>query len=170
MMMAEVANIRSGNQGDAEAINELYNHFVRETAVTFDLEPTTLEQRQTWLKQFDEKGAHQIFIAEIRGKLAGYAASFEFRKKPAYFTSVETSIYVDPNRQRSGLAYQLYSELLKSIEKHGVHRAYAGITLPNEASVALHQKVGFQHVGTFREVGLKFERYWDVGWFEAAIG
>jgi len=162
--------IRPGGPGDIAAINDLYNRFVHDTPITFDVAPTSLDQRRQWFDQFDSTGPYRIFVAERDGVLAGYAASLRFRKKAAYFTSVETSIYVDPKLQGSGVGNRLYQALLDQIADQGVHRAYAGITLPNEASEALHRKMGFEYVGTFHQVGYKFGSFWDVAWFEAALG
>ena len=167
--MSEQLAIRLGTTGDLAAINDVYNQFIRETPVTFDVTPWTLDQRQVWFAQFDSTGPYQIVVAEVSESFAGYAASFRFRKKAAYFTSVETSIYIDPKHQGLGVGQGLYRALLDHIAIQGVHRAYAGITLPNEPSEALHRKMGFEQVGTFHQVGHKFGSFWDVAWFEAML-
>lgn len=167
--MSKLLTIRPGTPGDIAAINDLYNQFICDTPVTFDVTPWTMDERQTWFDQFDSTGPYQIVVAEIGKSFAGYAASFRFRNKAAYFTSVETSIYIDPKHQDLGVGQGLYRALLDQIAAQGVHRALAGITLPNEASEALHRKMGFEPVGTFHQVGCKFGSFWDVGWFEAAL-
>lgn len=98
-------------------------------------------------------------------RILGYATSGPHRPKPAYATSVETSVYVAHDAGRRGLGTLLYDALFHSLSGEDLHRAYAGITQPNEASVRLHTRFGFRHLGTFGEVGRKFGRYWDVAWY-----
>lgn len=166
-----MTEIRSARAEDATRISEIYNHFVLETAVTFDTEPTTPEERAAWLEQFSAVGPHRIFVAAEGGRVLGYACSHRFRVKPAYDPSVETSIYLDPSATGAGLGSKLYEELFRSLapDPAGAHRAYAGITLPNAASVALHRRFGFRPVGRFREVGRKLDRWWDVEWYEKEL-
>jgi phosphinothricin acetyltransferase len=111
-----------------------------------------------------------LLVALAEGRLIGYASSSRFREKPAYETSVETSIYVTPDAIGRGAGSRLYAELFHSLEGEDVHRAYAGIALPNPASVALHERFGFKRVAHFTEQGRKFGRYWDVAWFEKLLG
>jgi phosphinothricin acetyltransferase len=100
----------------------------------------------------------------------GYACSSQFRTKPAYETSVETSIYLAPDAVGRGAGSRLYEYLFKALEDEDVHRAYAGIALPNPASIGLHERFGFKRVGHFTEQGRKFGRYWDVAWYEKSLG
>ena len=100
----------------------------------------------------------------------GYACSSRWRPKPAYETSVETSIYVTPDAVGRGIGTRLYEELFKQLQGEDVHRAYAGIALPNQASIALHERFGFKRVAHFTEQGRKFDRYWDVGFYEKPLG
>jgi len=139
---------------------------VRETAVTFDLEPFTPVTRGPWFAQFAGHGPHRLFVAERGRRLLGYACSHAFRSKAAYNRTVETSVYLDPRAIGEGLGTQLYARLFESLRQTDVHLAVAGIALPNEASVALHRRVGFEPVGVFREVGHKFGRAWDVEWWQ----
>jgi phosphinothricin acetyltransferase len=101
--------------------------------------------------------------------ILGYATSSAFRAKPAYATSVEVTVYVAPDAARRGVGTLLYEALFSALDSEDLHRAYAGIALPNEASVRLHERFGFRHVGTYREVGRKFGRYWDVAWYEKEL-
>jgi phosphinothricin acetyltransferase len=106
----------------------------------------------------------------MNGHVSGYASSDQFRAKPAYARSVEISIYLGPEDCGAGCGTGLYASLLEALEEEvTIHRAYAGISLPNEASIALHQRFGFKRVGTYSEVGFKFGRYWDVVWLERAL-
>ena len=108
-------------------------------------------------------------VAEHEGKSIGYACSMPFRAKQAYDPSVETSIYLAAPWTGRGLGRRLYAALFTALAGEDVHRAYAGITLPNAASVSLHEKLGFERVGLMREVGRKLGHYWDVAWYEKAL-
>ena len=167
--------IREFLDRDIAALTELYNHYIRETAITFDLQVYSPEERQRlWMEHYDRTGRHRLFIAERvtsknAAKVVGYASSSRFGSKAAYETSVETSIYLDKDSVGYGIGSYLYKALFAALAKEDVHRAYAGITLPNEASIAIHKKFGFEQVGLYKEVGRKFDRYWDVAWFEKAM-
>ena len=100
----------------------------------------------------------------------GYASSGVFRAKPAYARSVETSIYLAHDCVGTGAGTALYEHLLDVLTAEPqAHRAYGGVAIPNEASLALHQRIGFKRIATYSEVGFKFGRYWDVTWFERAV-
>jgi phosphinothricin acetyltransferase len=157
------------------ALVAIYNHYIETSAATFDTEPQSIEDRQTWLAQYllgptqsnGEGRRHQLFIAmDTATGVLGYASSSAFRHKKAFETSVEVSIYCAPGQEGRGVASFLYEHLFKEIKKTDVHRAYAIITVPNEASIALHKKFGFYDLAVFSEVGRKFGRYWDVLWME----
>jgi phosphinothricin acetyltransferase len=161
--------IRSGGERDLVALTDLYNHYIHETPITFDIEPFTPETRRPWLEQFAGTGPHRLLVAESAGRVVGFACSGRFRAKAAYDTSVETTIYLAHDEVRRGLGTRLYQALFAELEGEDLHRAYAGVTLPNDASLALHGKLGFQPIGIYREVGHKFGRYWDVQWLERAL-
>jgi len=161
--------LRPARPEDLPALTALYNHYVRETPITFDLEPFSEAQRRPWLDGFAETGRHRLWVSESRAKLTGFASSRGFRPKAAYDTTVETTIYLDPGALGRGLGARLYARLFASLADEDVHLAVGGITLPNEASVALHRRFGFEPVGIFRQVGYKFDRYWDVQWFQKEL-
>ncbi|MEW2164008.1 N-acetyltransferase family protein [Streptomyces sp. NPDC007084] len=164
---AEV-QVRTGVAADLDALTDLYNHYVRETPVTFDTVAFTPRERRPWLLSHPEDGRHRLMVATDPGsqEILGYATSSAFRVKPAYETSVEVTVYVAPGAGGRGVGTLLYTALFAALATEDVHRAYAGIVPPNEASVRLHERFGFRHVGTYREVGRKFGRYWDVAWYE----
>ncbi len=165
--MSAAAGIRPAVAEDLPALTEIYNYYVRETPVTFDLEPYSVEGRRPWFDQFAPSGAYRLLVCEDdSGRVVGYASSMRFRVKAAYRTSVETSIYLELGAQGAGLGARLYTTLLEVLEAEKLHRVYGGVTLPNPASVALHRRLGFRSIGTYREVGFKLGRYWDVEWFE----
>ena len=161
--------VRHAEAGDAGTVNEIYNHYVLTSAISFALTPTTEAERLDWLAEHPPQGPHRVVVAEDRGRVVGFAASSRYRAREAYATSVETSVYVADGRTGRGIGSSLYEFLFAALVEEDLHRAYAGITLPNAVSVALHRRFGFEHVGTFREQGRKFDRYWDVAWFEKSL-
>ncbi|MBI3707548.1 MAG: N-acetyltransferase [Proteobacteria bacterium] len=167
--MTVAHDIRPADEGDLPALVDIYNHYVRRSPVTFDVEPQSLEQRRAWFQQFAAKGPHRLLVAARDAAILGYVGSHRFREKPAYATSVETTIYLRPEATRQGIGAALYERLFAALRSEDLHRAYAGVTLPNDASERLHRRVGFLPIGVYREVGRKFGRYWDVRWFEKAL-
>jgi phosphinothricin acetyltransferase len=166
---ARPAALRPGRLDDLPALTDIYNHYVRSSNATFDITPFSVQARQTWFDHYEPTGRHRLLVADAGGELLGYATSSALRPKPAYDTSVETTIYCRPDAVGQGLGRRLYDALLAELAGQDLHRAYAGIALPNDASVALHRAIGFTPLGTYREVGRKFGRYWDVAWFELAL-
>ncbi len=161
--------IRIANERDLPALTELYNYYVCNTAISFDLSPFSLEQRREWFKQYSSEGRYRLLVAQQEGRIVGYVTSSPFRAKAAYQTSVETSIYLNPELTGRGIGKELYLALFDSLQGEDVHRAYAGITLPNAASIALHRKLGFRVIGIYEEVGRKFGKYWNVQWYEKKL-
>jgi len=162
--------VRPAAEEDLGRLNDIYNRYVVETHFTFDIEPMTLDERQEWFTHYAGTGRYRVVVGVSEGIVIGYASSSRWRPKPAYETSIETSIYVAPDAVGRGIGTRLYEELFKSLEGEDVHRAYAGIALPNQASIALHERFGFKRVAHFTEQGRKFDRFWDVGWYEKALG
>jgi phosphinothricin acetyltransferase len=158
--------IRPAVTEDLEAINRLYNHYVLHTHVTFDIEPISMASRREWFGAFAPDGPHRLLVGEVDGRTVGYASSSRFRPKAAYATSVESTVYLEPDTIGAGIGTVLYEALFVVLADEDVHRACAGITMPNDASVRLHEKFGFRRVGVFTEQGRKFGRYWDVAWYE----
>jgi phosphinothricin acetyltransferase len=168
---ATEVQVRTGVEADLGALTELYNHYVRETPITFDTVPFTPEEGRPWLLSHPEDGPHRLMVATAGDsqRILGYATSGPFRPKPSYATSVEVTVYVAPGAGGRGIGTLLYDALFESLAGEDLHRAYAGIAQPNEASVRLHERFGFRYVGTYREVGRKFGRYWDVAWYEKEL-
>ena len=161
--------VRRARASDMPPLLDIYNHYVVHTHITFDLEPRTLEQRIDWFTGFSSAGRHQCFVAEQGGAPIGWASSGSFKERAAYDTSVETSVYLAPGATGRGIGRRLYETLFEALQHAGVHRAYGGIAQPNEASVRLHERMRFACVGTYREVGHKFGRFWDVAVYERAV-
>jgi len=161
--------IRKAAESDLPVILDLYNFYVKTSPATFDLAPVSVEERQVWFAEHAGGGRHRLLVAEDDGTaIAGWAATSPFRPRPAYATTVESSVYVRPDAVGRGVGSRLYEDLFRAIQNEDVERIVAGVVVPNPASIALHRRFGFRHVGTLTRVGRKFDRYWDVAWFERA--
>ena len=164
--------VRPGGVDDLAPVNDVYNHYIRDTHITFDIVPFTIEQRHEWFSTFSATGPHRMLVAvdgDAGDRVLGYAWSHPFRPKQAYETSVETSIYLAPDAVGQGVGTVLYGALFDALAGEDLHRAYAGIGIPNDASIALHERFGFARVAYFTEQGRKFGRYWDVAWYEKPL-
>jgi phosphinothricin acetyltransferase len=161
--------VRTADRADLPHLTEIYNHYVVHTPITFDLEPYTVERRVAWLEQFAPTGRHRLVVAEENGLVVGYAGTMRFRVKPAYDTTVETTVYTAPEMVGQGVGRKLYAALFEAIAGENIHRIVGGYTLPNPASAKLHEQFGFKPVGIFSEVGYKFGKYWDVAWTERPL-
>ncbi len=166
---SEIA-IRPATGTDLPRLTEIYNHYVLTTPITFDIEPETVEQRRAWLDQFSAAGPHRLLVADERGDVLGFAGTTQFRSKRAYDTTVEMTVYCAPEATGRGLGTLLYDRLFDGLRGEDIRLAVAGITLPNPASVALHERFGFTLAGIMHEVGRKFDRYWDVAWYQKRLG
>ena len=161
-------HIRTALRSDLPRLTEIYNHYVIHTPITFDLAPHTVEARVPWFEQFATTGRHRLLVAEI-GIVAGYAGTMRFRNKAAYETSVETTVYCSHDVVGHGIGSRLYAALFEAIAGEDIHRIIGGYTLPNAATLALHERFGFKQVAVFSEAGRKFGRYWDVGFSERPL-
>lgn len=161
--------IRPARRSDLPRLTEIYNHYVIHTPVTFDLEPYTVERRTAWFEQFATTGRYRLMVAEDAGRVEGYAGTTRFRVKPAYDTTVETTIYASPEMVGKGIGKKLYAALFETIAGENINRIVGSYTLPNPGSAKLHEKFGFKNVGVFSEVGYKFGKYWDVQWTERPL-
>jgi len=165
--MGEV-RIRLAEQRDLSRLTEIYNYYVVNTPVTFDVEPYTIDRRQSWFDQFAPTGRYRLLVAESDGVVIGYAGTTRFRPKAAYETTVETTIYCAPEAIGKGIGKRLYAALFQQLRSEDIHRFVAGYALPNPATAAIHERFGFKVVGVFSENGRKFGKYWDVCWVERA--
>ena len=159
--------IRRANPQDAGRLRQIYAPFVEETAVSFE---TTVPSTEDFSKRIASTlTTHEWLVAEEDGHVCGYAYGTPHRAREAYRMSVETSVYIDSNYRGKGIGKRLYQDLFTSLRSLGFHNAYAGITLPNDASVALHQSIGFEAIGIFREVGYKKSEWHDVSWWQRSV-
>jgi phosphinothricin acetyltransferase len=162
--------IRSATPDDLEALTQIYNHYIVHSAITFDLLPFTTAERRAWFDDHSGSGPHRLLVAAGEdGRCIGYASSSRWRPKPAYNTTVEVSVYCHPDARGRGCGTALYTALFGALEREDVHRVVAGVTLPNPASLSLHERFGFRPVGVFHAVGRKFDKFWDVAWFERPL-
>jgi phosphinothricin acetyltransferase len=165
--MAEI-HIRAAVRADLARLTEIYNYYVMNTPVTFDVEPYTVERREAWFGQFGTAGRYRLLVAEGDAGVVGYAGTMRFRPKAAYETTVETTIYCAAEAVGKGIGRRLYAALFEALQGEDVHRFVAGYTLPNAATAVLHERFGFRVIGVFSENGRKFGKYWDVCWTERA--
>lgn len=160
--------IRLAREADAAAIASIYRRYVEESRISFEEEaPDALEMQRRIAG--DKPGLYPWLVAEEYGSLLGYAASSPFRTRPAYRWIVETGIYLDPAAQGRGVGRALLSELLALLQRQGFAAAIGAIALPNDSSVALHEKLGFFHTGTYRQVGFKMGEWLDVGLWQREL-
>ena len=165
--MSEI-RIRPAERGDLPRITQIYNYYVLNTPVTFDVEAYTVERREAWFAQFSAAGRYRLLVADENGVVMGYAGTTRFRPKAAYESTVETTIYCAPDAVGNGIGTRLYAALFEALRSEDVHRFVAVYALPNAATDALHRRFGFRVVGVFSENGRKFGKYWDVCWAERA--
>ena len=160
--------IRPAAAGDSAAIAGIYNHYVATTVITFEEEPVSAPDMARRIEDATSASLPWL-VAEREGEVAGYAYATPWRARSAYRFSVEVTVYVDPDRSRLGIGRRLYEALLPELHPRGVHAAFGVIALPNDASVALHERFGFAKVAHLREVGYKFDRWIDVGYWQLLL-
>jgi phosphinothricin acetyltransferase len=152
---------------DAAACAAIYAPSVESTPISFELTPPDAAEFARRIERYS--ATHQFLVAEEGGEVAGYAYACRWRERPAYDWAVEVSVYVDPARKREGVGRALYAELLDRLRAQGFRVAVAGITLPNPASIALHERMGFRSIGALREVGWKVGGWHDVGYWQLLL-
>ena len=160
---------RPAHVSDLPRLTEIYNHYVLNSYVTFDVEPVTLEERREWFAQFAVTGPHRLVVAEEDGVVLGYAGSFHFRTRCAYEGTIETTVYCAPEAVGRGIGSALYGALFETLRDESLHVVIGAIALPNPQSIVLHERFGFVLAGVTHEVGRKFDRYWDVAWYEKRL-
>jgi phosphinothricin acetyltransferase len=159
--------IHPAKAADAPRIAEIYNHHVRETVVTFEEQPVTNAEM---MRRIAETTAEfPWLVPELDDSMMGYAYASSWKRRSAYRFAVESTIYLAPEFHGRGLGSELYRALIVDMRARGFHCAIGGISMPNPASIALHEKLGYKHIGQFREVGWKFGRWVDVGYWELLL-
>jgi phosphinothricin acetyltransferase len=159
--------IRTCAEADAPSVAAIYNHYVRETVVTFEETPVSVE---TMTRRIADVGASfPWLVSETDGTVIGYAYATAWKPRSAYRFCVETTVYVANGHHGRGLGSTLYAALLAELTDRGFHSAVGGIALPNPSSIALHEKLGFKKIAHFAEVGRKFDRWVDVGYWQRLL-
>lgn len=167
---AGAARIREAVAADVPQLTAIHNHYVENTAATFDIEPWTAQRRrEEWFARYSTAGPHRLLVADDAGRILGMAWSGPWRPRAAYHTTVETSVYCLAEQTGRGLGSALYGKLFEILEAEPLHRAFALIVLPNDASERLHSRFGFSRVGVLSEAGRKFGRYWDIAVWERPL-
>ncbi len=162
------ATIRSAHpQKDAEACAAIYAPSVEGSPTSFEERPPDADEISARIERIS--ATHPWLVAEREGEILGYAYACEHRSRPAYRWSVEVSVYVSADHHGKGHGRRLYESLFDDLRERGFRMAYAGITLPNEASVALHEKLGFEPIGVYRRIGWKAGAWRDVGWWQLEL-
>lgn len=156
--------IRLAELKDAEAICAIYNYYIVNTVISFEETPISVESMKERMAGIISEFPYYVY--EEDGKILGYGYATTWKSRSAYKYSVETSIYVNKDSKGLGIGTNLYECLLKELKVRGIHRAIAGISLPNMASVSLHEKIGFKKIAEFTEVGYKFDEWINVGYWE----
>jgi phosphinothricin acetyltransferase len=160
--------IRPASVSDAARIRAIYNHYIAATTITF--EEDAVSEAEMAQRIADVGATLPWLVLEVDGQVAGYAYATKWRVRPAYRHSVESTIYLDQAYAGRGLGRVLYGALLDELRQRGLHLVIGGIALPNKASARLHEALGFRKVAHFSEVGRKFERWVDVGYWELKLG
>jgi phosphinothricin acetyltransferase len=160
-------HLRIASAADGPALAAIYAPFVRDTPISFETVPPTADEMR---RRIEEVLDRHVWLVACQGDLVvGYAYASVHRTRAAYGWSVDTTVYLQPSSHRRGIARRLYGALFGILERQGYVNAYAGITLPNPASVGFHESMGYARVGVYRHVGYKLGAWYDVGWWSRAL-
>lgn len=159
--------IRTVVKQDAPDIARIYNHYVNHSIVTFDEYEVSVDEIEKRIEHWDKK--YPWLILEHEGEVVGYAYGSEWKKKSAYRSSVETTVYLAYHRIGKGLGYQLYSALISELKEMGFRMLIGCISLPNPESIKLHEKLGFKKKGQLDQMGFKLNRWIDVGYWQLKV-
>ena len=160
--------IREAREEDADRISEIYNYYVTNTAVTFEEDPVDAADVVERMRKAQASG-YSWLVAVENEDVVGYAYSSRWRERSAYRNTAEVSVYLAPAATSRGWGTRLYQALFATLHRKGTHVVIAGVTLPNSESVAIHEKFGMKKVAHFSEVGLKFGKWLDVGYWQVKL-
>jgi L-amino acid N-acyltransferase YncA len=161
-------DIRAAKPADAESVAVIYNYYVKDTVVTFEEEPVAPTEMSRRIEEIQTASLPWL-VAERQGVVVGYAYAMKWRPRWGYRFSSEVTVYLAPDQVGRGIGSLLYAPLLTSLRERQFHAAMGGIALPNDASIALHEKFGFKKVAHFDQVGFKFNRWIDVGYWQLIL-
>ena len=160
--------IRKATEKDAQAIADIYNYYIQNTVATFEIDDLTANDFVSRMDKVQKSG-FSWFVAEQNNEIIGYAYSSKWKERAAYKHSAEVSVYLLNDLTAKGWGTKLYDALFADLKTKSIHIAIGGITLPNPASIALHEKFGMEKVAHFRQVGYKFDRWLDVGYWQVQL-
>jgi phosphinothricin acetyltransferase len=165
--MTQTATLRDASAADADAITAIYNHYVATTTISMENDPVSSDDMASRIAGIQDAGLPWLVLVED-GRLCGYAYASQWRARPGYRHAVESSVYIDPALRGRGHGLALYRALLARLDGR-FHTVIGGIALPNAASIALHERLGFRQVACFHEVGHKFGGWVDVGYWQLTL-
>ncbi len=160
--------VRRAVDMDIARVTEIYNHAVKTTTATYDLEPKSLESMEKWFRSIDKR-PHGIWVSETNGNVTGFVALESYSPKAGYHQTAKSMVYIDEASRGQGLGTKLMSELIRSAKEDGMHTIIAGADSANEVSLKLHEKLGFVRAGFYKEVGKKFGKWCDVIWLQLML-
>ncbi len=160
-------HIRAAIPADAARCAEIYAPYVTDNWVSFELDPPDVAEMARRIAAYT--ASHVWLVAELEGVVAGYAYGCPHRSREAYATSADVAVYVDAAFARNGIGRGLYEALFSLLKERGIHSVFAGIALPNEGSIGLHEAMGMTSIGVYREVGWKMGAWRDVGWWQRLL-
>lgn len=162
-------NIRYAKRTDLQRLTEIDNFYIENSNANFFIKPRSVDERLSWFEKYKETGPYRLLVCEVDGLVQGCAYSSRYRDHFAFDQTIETSVYLSPDARTKGLGTALYKELFESLKSESLHLAVAGIALPNDASIALHKKFGFEEVGVFKEYAVKNGQYISSIWMQKRI-
>ncbi|WP_436514639.1 N-acetyltransferase family protein [Ekhidna sp. To15] len=161
--------IRSAKSQDASSVVEIYNHYIFHSHATFELEPISAKEMDIRIDKVQNEYKLPWVVLEVEGRVIGYAYATQWKEREAYSKTTETSVYLHKDHGGKGYGKKLYTHLLHELKSLGYRAIIGGMSLPNEPSQRLHEKLGFKKIGHFKDVGFKFERWIDVGYWELIL-
>lgn len=160
-------NIRPARLKDAYEIKEIYNYYILNSVATFEENPISVEEMKNRIQSTIVNFPWLVY--EVDEKIMGYAYAKDWKLRAAYRQTVESSVYLNPTSLNKGVGSMLYNALINTLIQKNMHVIIGGVSLPNDTSIALHEKFGFKKVAHFKEVGFKFEKWVDVGYWQLTI-
>ncbi|HEY8309918.1 MAG TPA: arsinothricin resistance N-acetyltransferase ArsN1 family B [Gemmatimonadaceae bacterium] len=166
--MQQLISYRPIQLNDAPGVVAIYNHYVANTCITFETEPVSMIEMERRIAATLAAPLPWL-VAEESGRVIGYSCASKWKSRAAYRYSVESTVYIEPSQIGKGVGNELYSRLIVALRDISMHAVIGGIALPNEASIALHERLGFKRIGQFEQVGFKQNRWVDVGYWQLVL-